>query len=229
VLKVKATKANLNERTGARQLLAPLAGQFPRLQLVQLVQLVWADQGYTGDLDTWMEEQLGWRLEIVRRTSPQEQWEQEQWEQEQWEQEQWESQHPRRDEAIVLLLLDTGVRSSELTGLKVKDIDLQARQCIVMSKGNKIRIVHFGLATGSALRLYLRSRSQSSERLHHAGEPDNLDEPLFLADKSSTVTRPLTRSGLQQLLERLGKAAGLTAPSCYQDHDSQHDNQAAGL
>ena len=75
MLKVKATKANLSERTGARQLLAPLAGQFPRLQLVQLVQLVWADQGYTGDLDIWMEEQLGWRLEIVRRTSPQEQWE----------------------------------------------------------------------------------------------------------------------------------------------------------
>ena len=69
MLKVKATKANLSERTGARQLLAPLAGQFPRLQLV------WADQGYTGDLDIWMEEQLGWRLEIVRRTSPQEQWE----------------------------------------------------------------------------------------------------------------------------------------------------------
>ena len=69
VLKAKATQANLSERAGARQLLAPLAGQFPRLQLV------WADQGYTGDLDTWMEEKLGWRMEIVRRTSPQEQWE----------------------------------------------------------------------------------------------------------------------------------------------------------
>ena len=68
VLKVKATKANLSERTGARQLLEPLVGEFPRLQLV------WADQGYTGDLDSWMEEKLGWRLEIVRRTSPQEQW-----------------------------------------------------------------------------------------------------------------------------------------------------------
>jgi putative transposase len=68
VLKVKATKANLSERTGARQLLEPLVGQFPRLQLV------WADQGYTGDLDTWMEEKLGWRLEIVKRSSPQEQW-----------------------------------------------------------------------------------------------------------------------------------------------------------
>src|SRR4028119_2264270 len=68
VLKAKATKANLSERTGARQLLEPLVGEFPRLQLV------WADQGYTGDLNTWMEEKLGWRLEIVKRSSPQEQW-----------------------------------------------------------------------------------------------------------------------------------------------------------
>ena len=68
MLKVKATSANLSERTGACQLLEPLADQFPRMQLV------WADQGYTGDLDSWIEEKLGWRLEIVRRTSPQEQW-----------------------------------------------------------------------------------------------------------------------------------------------------------
>ena len=68
MLKVKATSANLSERTGACQLLEPLVGQFPRLQLV------WADQGYTGELDSWMEEKLGWRLEIVKRTSPQEQW-----------------------------------------------------------------------------------------------------------------------------------------------------------
>ena len=69
VLKVKATGADLGERPGARQLLAPLAGQFPRMQMV------WADQGYNGsDLDNWMQERLGWRLEIVKRTSPQEQW-----------------------------------------------------------------------------------------------------------------------------------------------------------
>jgi transposase len=68
-LKIKVTAANLREQTGARQLLNPLVGRFLRMQLV------WADQGYTGDLDRWMEEKLGWRLEIVKRTSKQEHWE----------------------------------------------------------------------------------------------------------------------------------------------------------
>jgi site-specific recombinase XerD len=109
-----------------------------------------------------------------------------------------QSQHPRRDEAIVLLLLDTGIRCSELTGLKIKDVDLRAHQCVVLGKGNKIRTVHFGTTTGNALRLYLRSRSE------------DIDEPLFLADKSGGLLRPLTDSGLRQLLERLGLAAGIS-------------------
>jgi site-specific recombinase XerD len=112
------------------------------------------------------------------------------------------SQHPRRDEAIVLLLLDTGIRSSELTDLKMSDVDLRSRQCKVLGKGNKLRIVHFGLTTGNALRLYLRQRS------------DENDDPLFLADKTNGMIRGLTRSGLQQLLERLGHVAGIKGRSC---------------
>ena len=54
-LKIKVTAANLREQTGARQLLSPLARQFPRMQLV------WADQGYTPDLNDWMQEKLGKR------------------------------------------------------------------------------------------------------------------------------------------------------------------------
>jgi putative transposase len=65
-LKIKVTAANLREQTGARQLLSPLAGEFPRMQLV------WADQGYTPDLNEWMQEKLGWRLEIVKRSTQQE-------------------------------------------------------------------------------------------------------------------------------------------------------------
>jgi transposase len=64
VLKVKMTSAQLPERTGGQQLLEPLKPQFPRLKIV------WADQGYTGDLSDWMKNHLGWRLEIVQRTSP---------------------------------------------------------------------------------------------------------------------------------------------------------------
>lgn len=105
------------------------------------------------------------------------------------------SLHSHRDEAIVLLLLDTGIRSSELVSLKVKDIDLHIRQCKILGKGNKARVVHFGTTTGNSLRWYLR---------HHSAAPE---EPLFLADKSGGMIRPLTRSGLQQLLRRLGQAA----------------------
>ena len=65
-LKIKVTAANLREQAGARQLLNPLGGQFPRMQLV------WADQGYTPDLGDWMQEKLGWRLEIVKRSTQQE-------------------------------------------------------------------------------------------------------------------------------------------------------------
>lgn len=43
-----------------------LARQFPHMQLV------WADQGYTADLGDWMQEKLGWRLEIVKRSTQQE-------------------------------------------------------------------------------------------------------------------------------------------------------------
>lgn len=112
------------------------------------------------------------------------------------------SLQPRRDEAIILLLLDTGIRSSELVGLMVKDIDLHARRCTVVGKGNKLRVVYFGLATGNALRLYLK---------RHPAVPD---EPLFLADKSGGVIRALTRSGLRSLLMRLGQAAGIQGTPC---------------
>ncbi len=47
------------------------------------------------------------------------------------------SLHPLRDEAIVLSLVDTGIRNTELIELKIKDIDLRARHCIVTGKGNK--------------------------------------------------------------------------------------------
>jgi site-specific recombinase XerD len=112
------------------------------------------------------------------------------------------SLHPRRDEALVLLLLDTGIRSSELVGLKVKDVDLHARRCNVLGKGNKLRAVHFGTTAGNALRIWLRQ---------HGGSPD---DPLFLADKSGGAVRPLTRSGLQKLLKRLGDAAGIQGTPC---------------
>jgi len=49
--------------------------------------------------------------------------------------------NPRRDEAIVLFLLDTGVRASEPRRLKIRDLDLDltSRSCRILGKGQKYR------------------------------------------------------------------------------------------
>ena len=53
--------ADIQDRDGAKLVLAKLRGRLPRLRLI------WADAGYAGRLVTWVQVQTGWRLAIVRR------------------------------------------------------------------------------------------------------------------------------------------------------------------
>lgn len=62
VLKVVVHAADMQDREGAKHLLEPVKGLFPRLQKL------WADQGYTGPIGAWIAEQLGWTVEIVKHT-----------------------------------------------------------------------------------------------------------------------------------------------------------------
>jgi site-specific recombinase XerD len=50
----------------------------------------------------------------------------------------------RRDEVILRLLLDTGVRVSELCGLQLTDVDLDRELAYVVGKGSRPRVVPFG-------------------------------------------------------------------------------------
>ena len=104
-----------------------------------------------------------------------------------------------RDEALLLLLLDTGLRASEICSLQIGDIDVQARSFKVVGKGNKIRMGHFGCSTLKSLFRYLRSRKRAAT-----------DEPLFLSRKGGK----LTVNGLKQLTERLAKVAGIEPSLC---------------
>jgi putative transposase len=64
ILAVVVTAASVQDRDGAKQLLAILRHQFSRLQLI------WADQAYAGALVTWVWALRPWRkvrLEIVKR------------------------------------------------------------------------------------------------------------------------------------------------------------------
>jgi len=62
-----------------------------------------------------------------------------------------------RDRAILELLYAAGLRVSELTGLNVADLSLDAGRALVRGKGDKERIVPLGRASIEALELYLKS------------------------------------------------------------------------
>ena len=65
----------------------------------------------------------------------------------------------RRDEAVIRLLADTGIRKGELVGLKAPDVDLDTGEIVVMGKGHRPRIVPFGVKTAKALDRYEVVRS----------------------------------------------------------------------
>lgn len=101
----------------------------------------------------------------------------------------------RRDKALVLLLLDTGMRRGEITGLKLDDVDLDDGVALVLGKGRRPRSCPFGAKTAQALDRYLRARASHAQ----AGRSD-----LWLGARG-----PLTDSGILQVLRRRGAAAGL--------------------
>ena len=70
-----------------------------------------------------------------------------------------------RDLAMIDLLASTGMRVGEMVLLNRNDIDFINRECKVLGKGNKERIVYFDARTKIHLLEYLKSRSDSNEAL----------------------------------------------------------------
>ena len=102
---------------------------------------------------------------------------------------------PRRDLAILRLLLDTGMRRAELTGLRVDDLDLRFGTATVLGKFRRPRVVPFGKRTAQALDRYLRVRA-----LH----PEAFKEALWLGRNGQ-----MTDSGIYQVVQARGRQAGV--------------------
>jgi putative transposase len=60
VLKAAVHPANRQDRESVPLLLEPIKGVFPRMKKV------WLDQGYTGKGREWIEQEMGWEVEVVR-------------------------------------------------------------------------------------------------------------------------------------------------------------------
>ncbi len=104
-----------------------------------------------------------------------------------------------RDRAIILLLLDTGLRASELCNLRLQDIDLKNSRLIGIGKGDKERSIPFTTQTAKALWRYKLQR----EKLNGGELPSH--ETLF----RSTRGHPLNRNALLRALQSLGETAGI--------------------
>jgi integrase/recombinase XerC len=84
----------------------------------------------------------------------------------------------RRDLALLELFYSSGLRLSELTGLRVPDLDLDAGQVRVLGKGHKERIVPVGRTAIAAVRSWLVERSRLAAPEQQAVFVGRRGEPL---------------------------------------------------
>ena len=82
-----------------------------------------------------------------------------------------------RDHTILLTFYCTGMRLSELCGLKLGDVDFHSSQLKVLGKRNKERIIPFGIELKEGLKTYIKERDKI------AGDNDF----LFVTSKGEPV------------------------------------------
>jgi integrase/recombinase XerD len=117
-----------------------------------------------------------------------------------------------RDRALLETLYATGCRASEVVGLKVPDVYLDAGFCKCLGKGSRQRVVPLGRPAVAALRAYLDGDPQFGGRRPAAGDV------AFVF--TSRTGRPLTRIVLWSLVKKYVKRAGL--PPATHPHTLRH-------
>lgn len=104
----------------------------------------------------------------------------------------------QRDLLILEMLYATGVRVGELVGIKRKDLNQEERTILILGKGNKERIVHYGEYAEEILKIYLKDGYQQLNQNH--------SDYLFINNKKGK----LTERGIRDILDRLIKKTTLT-------------------
>lgn len=122
-----------------------------------------------------------------------------------------------RDQALICLLYDSGMRVAELCGIRDRDVDLIERQALVTGKGNKQRYIFWTARTAQLLADYLVLRTG----------PAGGDLPLFRS--CGTGGRAAQRAGqalrpgpIRAMLKRRAARAGIELPRGAAVHALRH-------
>jgi site-specific recombinase XerD len=102
-----------------------------------------------------------------------------------------------RDIAVLVVMLDSGVRLSELCGLRLEDAHIEEGYFKVMGKGRRERVVPIGASAQKMLWRYI---------IHFRPEPiPKTADYLFL----TLDGKPLTGNAVRLMIKRWGKKAGV--------------------
>ncbi len=118
-----------------------------------------------------------------------------------------------RDRAVIHLLFNSGMRVSELVGIRLKDINLKEKTVRVFGKGSKERICFFGRECAKILGFYFKSRKFFKTKTDH-----------FFTGKRGGA---LTREFIWQMVRKYGKLAGIEKP--IHPHTLRHSMATAVL
>ncbi len=130
-----------------------------------------------------------------------------------------------RDVAILELFYATGLRVSELSNLKMRDIDMQNQLLRVLGKGGKERIVPFGIPAKEALERYYVFRRK------HLEEKKNLmEEHIFInVNEGKHITDRGIKFIVSKMLERISSMKKLSVHSLRHTFATHLLNKGADL
>jgi site-specific recombinase XerD len=106
-----------------------------------------------------------------------------------------------RDKAILELLFSTGLRVSELSNLKIENVNLKRDEFTIRGKGGKTRLVFLSSTAKDAIKSYFEKRRDTSPFIFVSHDR---------AKHGREETGPLTPRSIQRMVERYATAVGIT-------------------
>lgn len=110
-----------------------------------------------------------------------------------------DTHHQLRDKALLETLFSTGLRVSELSKLKIEDINLAKPEFTVRGKGSKVRLVFLSDTARHWLKKYLDNRHDPNPYLFIGLSKIN----------ASDSDKPITPRSVERLVTRYAKLAGI--------------------